>query len=292
MGEVYFIADVYDLDDKKVANINSVVTDNDVLAILGIVQTSDLPMIKEINGRKELILSNYDGFDLSLYFSGNDLGVYLDHFAAIGTNIKYPFKYNPDGQNVLICEERVSPDALQPNTVVFHGGPYSTFNEPYHVNLSADILGYFPVSSATIRELAAYILDANQQGDARRKRNARTHVLSTLYSHTLYDFVQSKGDHSYEVFGPNMTPLGVLNHLKTEVIELEENYADIEEWCDVILLGIDGALRSCDFNVPVVVYSLGKKFNKVRSRTYPDWRDVDPNSAIFHVKDDKEGEDG
>jgi Protein of unknown function (DUF550) len=84
-------------------------------------------------------------------------------------------------------------------------------------------------------------------------------------------------------------PLGPLDHLKKEIKEIEESPNDLEEWIDAIILSIDGFLRAGG-KVTMVLPLLFAKQAKNGLRDWPDWRKVDPNKAIEHVRTPEEQE--
>lgn len=102
----------------------------------------------------------------------------------------------------------------------------------------------------------------------------------------IVEFVQAQRDWGYEAFGPNYT--GTLSHLKKEIREVEADPDDLEEWIDVILLGMSGALRSGGGRTAEdVVSALVAKYEKNKARKWPDWRTVPAGEAIEH---DRTGE--
>lgn len=103
----------------------------------------------------------------------------------------------------------------------------------------------------------------------------------------LLRFLSEKWEHSQRVFGPQTTT-GVLNHVRSEVEEIQEEPTDITEWVDLILLGMDGAMRSCPDPKTApqeVVRAIRDKFEVVKKRQYPDWRTLAPDEASYHEKD-------
>ncbi len=88
---------------------------------------------------------------------------------------------------------------------------------------------------------------------------------------------------SLATFGPEPRLSGVIDHLRRELIELEAEPLDLEEWADVILLAMDGAWRAGHAPAEVVA-AVKAKQAKNEGRTWPDWRTADPDKAIEHVK--------
>ncbi len=89
---------------------------------------------------------------------------------------------------------------------------------------------------------------------------------------------------SNRTFGPmeHRGTDGVIDHLRKEIEEVAASPDDLEEWIDVIMLAIDGALRSG--NSPVQIADmLGLKLEKNQNREWPDWRTQPAGKAIEHV---------
>lgn len=94
---------------------------------------------------------------------------------------------------------------------------------------------------------------------------------------------------SFKVFGPITFKdhRGPLDHLRKELIEVEDNPSDVVEWADVILLACDGAMRA-GHHPEVIAKALDFKLTVNEHRNWPDWRGTDPTKAIEHVRKDDE----
>jgi hypothetical protein len=88
---------------------------------------------------------------------------------------------------------------------------------------------------------------------------------------------------SLETFGPVRGTKSVIDHIRKELIEIEEDPTDVCEWIDVIILALDGAWRS-GFTAREIVAALDAKQTKNELREWPDWRTADPDRAIEHVR--------
>jgi hypothetical protein len=88
---------------------------------------------------------------------------------------------------------------------------------------------------------------------------------------------------SERTFGPGTRLLGVLDHIRKELIEIEENPTDVEEWVDVIILAFDGAWRA-GWEPQQIIDAIKAKQAKNELRTWPDWRTASPDVAIEHVE--------
>jgi hypothetical protein len=89
---------------------------------------------------------------------------------------------------------------------------------------------------------------------------------------------------STKAFGPGYRLNGILDHIKSELMEIEEAPTDLEEWIDVVILAMDGAWRS-GHTPEEIAEMLNKKLIKNENRNWPDWRTSDPDKAITHIKD-------
>lgn len=99
-------------------------------------------------------------------------------------------------------------------------------------------------------------------------------------------YIERQKSWSAETFGPGTRLKGVLDHLRKELVEVEENPTDISEWCDLIILALDGAWRS-GASSGQILYALEAKQQKNINRVWPDWRNFSEGVAIEH---DRTGE--
>ena len=117
----------------------------------------------------------------------------------------------------------------------------------------------------------------------------------------LVDFVRSDwvidADHlahqrewSEETFGPGTRLLGVLDHIRKELAEIEADPTDLSEWVDVIILAFDGAWRA-GWEPQQIIDAIKAKQAKNEARTWPDWRTMSADRAIEHDRS-ADGENG
>lgn len=94
-------------------------------------------------------------------------------------------------------------------------------------------------------------------------------------------------------FGPGPRTAGVCDHIRKELIEVEESNGSPAEWTDVAILGMDGLWRSIREQNPslandeiaeLVVESILAKQNRNERRVWPDWRTMPADKAIEHVR--------
>lgn len=101
----------------------------------------------------------------------------------------------------------------------------------------------------------------------------------------LVEHLYRQRNFSVSTFGPGFSTAGVINHIRKELIEIENSPADVTEWIDVVLLAFDGAWRA-GHSPEDIAQALFMKQQKNESRTWPDWRTTDPEAAIEHIKGD------
>ena len=100
----------------------------------------------------------------------------------------------------------------------------------------------------------------------------------------LINFIYEQMEFSLKTFGPvGRNYSGVVDHIRKELIEIESNPADLEEWIDIIILAIDGAWRA-GHKPESIAATLVMKLNKNRSRSWPDWRTAEPDKAMEHIR--------
>jgi len=88
---------------------------------------------------------------------------------------------------------------------------------------------------------------------------------------------------SEAVFGPGSRAAGVVDHIRKELTEIEEDPADLAEWVDVVILALDGAWRA-GHSPEAIIGAIKAKQARNEGRTWPDWRTADPERAIEHVR--------
>lgn len=88
---------------------------------------------------------------------------------------------------------------------------------------------------------------------------------------------------SERTFGPGPRVKGVLDHIRKELVEIEEDPTDLSEWVDVAILALDGAWRA-GYSPEQIAAAIEAKQTKNELRNWPDWRTSDPDKAIEHVR--------
>ncbi|HCF6444821.1 DUF550 domain-containing protein [Pseudomonas aeruginosa] len=95
---------------------------------------------------------------------------------------------------------------------------------------------------------------------------------------------------SERTFGPGSRAAGVVDHIRKELREIEENPGDLVEWIDVVILALDGAWRT-GATPAQIIDALVAKQTKNESRSWPDWRTVPADKAIEHDRTDEPVDD-
>jgi hypothetical protein len=86
---------------------------------------------------------------------------------------------------------------------------------------------------------------------------------------------------SQETFGPGARTNGILDHIKKEVNEVEQDPSDIKEWIDIVILAFDGAWRA-GYTPEQIAQALEVKQAINETRSWPDWRRFSQDQAIEH----------
>lgn len=100
---------------------------------------------------------------------------------------------------------------------------------------------------------------------------------------------------SRATFGPGTRTDGVIDHIRKELKEVEKSNGDVSEWCDVVILALDGLSRQLLFAGAKNSWSpqaaaetacklIVQKQSINEARNWPDWRTADPHRAIEHIR--------
>ena len=88
---------------------------------------------------------------------------------------------------------------------------------------------------------------------------------------------------SINTFGPGKRVDSLLDHISKEIIEVHESAGALSEWIDIVILALEGALRSVDSALEVAL-ALEAKQRVNEGRRWPDWRSAQDNKAIEHIR--------
>lgn len=97
------------------------------------------------------------------------------------------------------------------------------------------------------------------------------------------DYIRRHIEFSASTFGPGPRLGGILSHIRKELMEVEQDPTDVEEWIDVMILALDGAWRS-GASPEVILQTMHDKLAKNLARLWPDWRDCSQDQPIEHVR--------
>lgn len=96
------------------------------------------------------------------------------------------------------------------------------------------------------------------------------------------EFVARHAEWTETTFGPGLRTKGITNHIRKELIEIENEPTKLEEWIDVLLLALDGARRTGATGTQIM-QELERKHLIVKSRIYPFPKSEDHPSE--HIRD-------
>jgi hypothetical protein len=97
----------------------------------------------------------------------------------------------------------------------------------------------------------------------------------------LISFLKRQQKFSLKAFGPGPRTKGIIDHIRKELVEVEEDPTDVKEWLDVATLALDGAWRA-GATPEQIVEELVFKLKRNEGRKWPDWRKMSPDEAIEH----------
>lgn len=101
---------------------------------------------------------------------------------------------------------------------------------------------------------------------------------------------------SHATFGPGPRTHGVIDHIKKELIEVENagEGRKAAEWVDVVILALDGLTRELAFHhdrrgdprlaVESACAMIVDKQTRNEARAWPDWRTQSADKAIEHIR--------
>lgn len=95
----------------------------------------------------------------------------------------------------------------------------------------------------------------------------------------LIDYIRRHIKWSRATFGRGKFTIRLVRHIRKELLEIEAAPTDLEEWIDVLILGLDGAWRA-GYTAEEIAAMLEAKLKKNQSRVFllPD----DPNEPAEH----------
>lgn len=103
-------------------------------------------------------------------------------------------------------------------------------------------------------------------------------------------YIGSQIEWSKKTFAEGKRTEGLLKHIAKELDEIRKEPTDLEEWCDVVILGLDGAWRSLegrnltdDDLAKTVVDCLKRKQAKNFARSWP--KPTSQDVPVEHIRD-------
>ena len=99
----------------------------------------------------------------------------------------------------------------------------------------------------------------------------------------FYAHLERQREWSAKTFGPGDRRQGVIDHIRKELVEIEESNGDLAEWIDVVILALDGCWRS-GADPQEIIDALAAKQLRNERREWPDWRTMPADKAIEHVR--------
>jgi hypothetical protein len=99
----------------------------------------------------------------------------------------------------------------------------------------------------------------------------------------MVSHLKRQSEWSEKTFGPGSRAVGICNHIRKELLEIEASPRDLSEWIDVVILGFDGCWRQ-GYSPKEIISALIEKQAVNESREWPDWRTFSNGEAIEHIK--------
>lgn len=109
-------------------------------------------------------------------------------------------------------------------------------------------------------------------------------IETKLFGLTSIDFVKYMRKQivwSRKTFGTGRRTKGILEHIRKEIIEVEEHPTDLMEWVDIVTLALDGAWRA-GYSPEQIFFAMKSKLNINIGR---EWNVPDSkNEPVEHVR--------
>ncbi len=97
----------------------------------------------------------------------------------------------------------------------------------------------------------------------------------------LLEWLKRHIEWSGRTFGHGVRTKGLCNHIRKELIEIEEKPHDLKEWIDVATLAFDGAWRSGYTADQIIDAFMAKQVENMK-REWP--TNVSDDTAIEHIR--------
>ncbi len=96
----------------------------------------------------------------------------------------------------------------------------------------------------------------------------------------MIDYIERQIEWSRATFGEGRRTGGLTKHIAKELDEIRAEPLDVEEWCDVVILALDGAWRA-GYTAEEIMAALQAKQTKNMGRVYPR---VGEDEASEHIE--------
>ncbi len=150
-----------------------------------------------------------------------------------------------------------------------------------------------PDAQLTLQQIAYLAREARPVNFAdvldRIEGMARSIAPSSSLANDLHAYYARQIDWSRETFGPALRTKGVIDHIRKELREIEQDPRDLSEWVDVIILAMDGFWRHGGQPGDLMPALLGKQKMNM-ARVWPDWRTMSEDQAIEHDRSKDQAE--
>jgi hypothetical protein len=143
--------------------------------------------------------------------------------------------------------------------------------------------GLFPMAAS---ERVDWIMSQMLEGAREHLVDQFAYVEAAAREEAIERHLDRQRAWSLATFGPGNRTAGVIDHIRRELHEIEEQPLSLEEWIDVAILAFDGAWRAGHAPNAIAAAWLSKQA-KNEARDWPDWRLADPDKAIEHLKEPK-----
>ena len=97
----------------------------------------------------------------------------------------------------------------------------------------------------------------------------------------LLQYLRRQRTFSEKTFGPGTRTHGVIDHIRKELVEVEQTPLDLKEWIDIVTLALDGAWRA-GYSSEQITAQLDATLTRNEGRKWPDWRTAPTDRAIEH----------
>lgn len=109
-------------------------------------------------------------------------------------------------------------------------------------------------------------------------------MIAMLKSFDLIKWIERQREFSSRTFGPGDRTKGIIDHVRKELVEIEQSQSHEEqlgEWVDVVILSLDQMWR-LGYSGEEIASAIHLKQLKNIQRRWPDWRTFSKDEAIEH----------